>query len=184
MWAFEQQPIKALRLENDDLKRQADQVAPLQDELQRARQATAAGNAAIQQEQTRELARLRNEVAQLRGKTNDLAKAQQQIQSLNQRVASEAEARRGAVAEAQAAASRRNAASACINNLRLIDSAKQQWALEQRKQATDTPTMDDLRPYLGRGPNGEMPVCPDNGVYVIGAVKEKPTCSVPGHVLP
>jgi prepilin-type N-terminal cleavage/methylation domain-containing protein len=29
--------------------------------------------------------------------------------------------------------------NACINNLRLVDAAKQQWALEQRKQTTDTP---------------------------------------------
>ena len=28
---------------------------------------------------------------------------------------------------------------ACINKLRLIDSSNQQWALEQRKQNTDTP---------------------------------------------
>jgi hypothetical protein len=74
--------------------------------------------------------------------------------------------------------------NACINNLRLIDASKQQWALEFRKQNTDTPTADDLRPYLGRGPNGELPVCPDHGIYTYGTVREKPTCSVPGHVLP
>jgi competence protein ComGC len=75
--------------------------------------------------------------------------------------------------------------NACINNLRLIDSAKQQWALEQRKQSADTPAMSDLKPYLGFGPNGEkMPSCPAGGVYKIGAVGEKPTCSLPGHELP
>jgi hypothetical protein len=74
--------------------------------------------------------------------------------------------------------------NACINNLRLIDAAKQQWALENRKSATDTPTMQDLQPYLGHGPKGEFPVCPNGGVYTIGAVGEKPTCSIPGHVLP
>ena len=50
--------------------------------------------------------------------------------------------------------------NACINNLRLIDSSKQQWALEQRKTATDTPQGSDLQPYLGRGSNGELPSCP------------------------
>jgi RNA polymerase sigma factor (sigma-70 family) len=74
--------------------------------------------------------------------------------------------------------------NACINNLRMIDSAKQQWALEFHKTANDTPTMDDIKPYLGRGPEGEIPVCPDGGVYIIGKVGEKPTCSIPGHVLP
>ena len=72
--------------------------------------------------------------------------------------------RRGRTQETRllAAAAQENAhkkVNACINNLRLIDSAKQQWALENRKQATDTPTMDDLRPYIGRGPNGELPGC-------------------------
>src|ERR1700684_581301 len=50
--------------------------------------------------------------------------------------------------------------NACINNLRLIDSSKQQWALEQRKTTTDQPQGTDLQPYLGRGGNGELPYCP------------------------
>jgi hypothetical protein len=74
--------------------------------------------------------------------------------------------------------------NACINNLRLIDGAKQQWALEYKKQATDTPTMQDLRPYIGHGPNGELPTCPAGGVYTLGVVGEKPTCSIPKHQLP
>jgi type II secretory pathway pseudopilin PulG len=74
--------------------------------------------------------------------------------------------------------------NACINNLRLIDAAKQQWALENRKQSTDTPTMKDLQPYIGRGPKGNLPACPSGGHYTIGAVGEKPTCSIPGHELP
>jgi hypothetical protein len=69
--------------------------------------------------------------------------------------------------------------NACINNLRLIDSAKQRWALEKNKTSTDTPTMSDLLPYLNKAP-----VCPKGGAYTIGPVGEKPTCSVPGHVLP
>ena len=74
--------------------------------------------------------------------------------------------------------------NACINNLRLIDAAKQQWALENHKQNTDTPTVADLTPYLGRGPRGQFPVCPQGGTYTIGSVGEKPQCSIPGHVLP
>jgi hypothetical protein len=74
--------------------------------------------------------------------------------------------------------------NACINNLRLLDAAKQQWALENKKQSTDTPAISDLRPYLGRGPNGEMPVCPAGGSYALGSVGEKPTCSISDHVLP
>jgi hypothetical protein len=74
--------------------------------------------------------------------------------------------------------------NACINNLRLIDAAKQQWALEKGKKATDTPETSDIQPYLGRGEKGEMPTCPAGGTYTYGTVGEKPTCSVPGHVLP
>jgi len=69
--------------------------------------------------------------------------------------------------------------NACINNLRQIDAAKQQWALEKGKQATDVPTWDDLKPYLGR-----IPHCPAGGTYTINAVGVAPQCSIPGHVLP
>jgi hypothetical protein len=72
----------------------------------------------------------------------------------------------------------------CINNLRKIESAKQQWALENKKQSTDTPAMSDLQTYLAPGPDGKMPVCAQGGVYTVGSVGEKPTCSIPGHELP
>jgi hypothetical protein len=68
--------------------------------------------------------------------------------------------------------------NACINNLRQIDAAKQQWALEKGKQATDVPTWDDIQPYIGR-----ILHCPAGGTYTINAVGERPTCSVPGHEL-
>ena len=38
--------------------------------------------------------------------------------------------------------------NAIINNLRQLDGAKQQWALENHKSAIDEPTMNDLEPYL------------------------------------
>ena len=70
--------------------------------------------------------------------------------------------------------------NACINNLRQIDAAKQQWALEKNMPATATPSKDDLKPYLGRN---KFPVCPKGGDYTIGPVKEQPRCSIPGHSL-
>jgi competence protein ComGC len=73
--------------------------------------------------------------------------------------------------------------NACINNLRLIDSAKQQWALEHNKTSTDIPTMEDLKPYFA-GRKGSAPTCPAHGTYTIGSAGEKPTCSVAGHELP
>ena len=70
--------------------------------------------------------------------------------------------------------------NACINNLRQIDAAKSQWALENRKPTTATPTEDDLKPYLK---NRRFPVCPKGGTYSINSLNEKPTCSIPGHTL-
>src|SRR5271154_3600704 len=82
--------------------------------------------------------------------------------------------------------------NACINNLRLVDAAKQQWALEQRKQTTDSAAGTDLQPYLGRGSNGELPTCPvDPGnsfatSYTVNIVATSPQCSIlpATHVLP
>ena len=71
--------------------------------------------------------------------------------------------------------------NACINNLREIDAAKQQWALENEKTAGAIPTAQDLLPYL---PDNLFPVCPAGGVYSINAAGVPPTCSIPGHVLP
>jgi prepilin-type N-terminal cleavage/methylation domain-containing protein len=81
-------------------------------------------------------------------------------------------------------------ANACINNLRQIDGAKQQWALEQKAAASATPTTGDLQPYLGRGSTGStFPVCPaSTTAYTIGDLATAPTCSLSGatppHALP
>jgi hypothetical protein len=69
--------------------------------------------------------------------------------------------------------------NACINSLRQIDGAKQQWALENRQRADAVPTWEDLIPYLGRGMTVPM-VCPSGGTYSLGAVNVPPTCSLPG----
>jgi len=69
----------------------------------------------------------------------------------------------------------------CISNLRQIDGAKQQWALENKKQTTDTPTAQELDAYLHR--SFTTLKCPAGGVYTINAVGEKPACSIPQHDL-
>jgi hypothetical protein len=69
--------------------------------------------------------------------------------------------------------------NACINNLRRIDAAKQEWALEKNKTNGDIPTKEDLMPYIGR-----WPVCPSGGTYSINPIGEPPTCSFSGHKLP
>lgn len=81
-------------------------------------------------------------------------------------------------------------ANLCINNLRQIDGAKQQWAFENGKTNGDiVATEADLKSYLGRGPYGKFPQCPSGGEYTIGQLSQPPTCSlgtntIPPHVLP
>ena len=71
-------------------------------------------------------------------------------------------------------------ANTCINFLRQVDGAKQEWALEHKKTANDVPTPTDLTPYLK---NPSEILCPAGGAYSINAVGVAPTCSVPGHSL-
>mgnify|MGYP003875357249 CR=1 FL=1 len=72
----------------------------------------------------------------------------------------------------------------CINNLRQIDGAKQQWALENKKNDTDEPTQAQVQVYIK---NETFPTCPSGGTYTIGTVATDPSCSMAtdlGHVLP
>ena len=71
----------------------------------------------------------------------------------------------------------------CINNLRQVDSAKHQWALENRKADTSTPNTDDLKVYIRKN---QFPSCPANGAYEVNAMNTDPTCSktANGHSLP
>jgi hypothetical protein len=72
------------------------------------------------------------------------------------------------------------AQNVCVRNLRQLDAAKQQWALEYHKTTNDVASMQDLLPYL-KGPFK----CPDGGTYVAGRVGESPMCSKGGrHKLP
>src|SRR5271168_2710537 len=59
--------------------------------------------------------------------------------------------------------------NACINNLRIIDAAKQQWALETGQSTTASPVSGSIVPYLGRAGTA-MPTCPLGGTYVINAL--------------
>ncbi len=78
--------------------------------------------------------------------------------------------------------------NACINNLRQIDGAIQQWALETRAGQTDAVTDTDVTPYLKT-----PPVCPSAGTagtmatsYTLTTVAVPPTCQIEAatHVLP
>ncbi len=70
--------------------------------------------------------------------------------------------------------------NACPNNLRMIEGAKAQWALEHNKTNGATVTWVDILPYMGKGPTGQMPRCPMGGVYTIGKIGDEPKCSLGG----
>ena len=78
----------------------------------------------------------------------------------------------------------------CIHGY--IDDAKQEWALECRKQNTDTPSGSDLQPYLGRTAAGSLPACPVDAAQTFAtsydpqSVGAKAVCLIlpASHILP
>jgi prepilin-type N-terminal cleavage/methylation domain-containing protein len=75
----------------------------------------------------------------------------------------------------------RSAQTLCISNLRCINDAKAQWAMDTRKGWGVQPHDEDLF-----GPTlyiRTKPQCPAGGHYDLGKVKEPPTCTVDGHML-
>ena len=73
--------------------------------------------------------------------------------------------------------------NACINNLRQIDGAKQQWGLENKATTGASPAQSDLQPYIK---GATFPTCPGGGTYTINDLSTSPTCSLGatlGHTL-
>src|SRR5260370_5098967 len=56
-------------------------------------------------------------------------------------------------------------ANACINNLRQMDGAAQQWALENKQQSTASVGPTDITPYIKLDSTGNLPPCPGGGSY-------------------
>src|ERR1043166_4022878 len=160
------QELNRVRTENEELKKvqvQAEELARLRKENE-------------------EIHRLRNEVRQLREEKQQSAKTgqpipspaaparidpagQQQMQLQLQQLRAENERLRAENLQLQQArldATANAPANACINNLRMIEGAKEQWALENRKAVGTAVSAQDLQPYLRN--NGQI-VCPLGGVY-------------------
>jgi prepilin-type N-terminal cleavage/methylation domain-containing protein len=83
-------------------------------------------------------------------------------------------------------------ATACINNMRQIDSAIQQFSLAAGLHAGDTVNFpNDLTSYIKLNENSSIPSCPAGGSYTLTSVGNVPSvlCSIgntvdPPHVLP
>ena len=76
--------------------------------------------------------------------------------------------------------------NSCINNLRQVDGAIQQWALENKKDTAATVTFTDISSYLRNSV-----ICPSGGTtfansYTISDVATKPACQkvTSSHKLP
>lgn len=78
--------------------------------------------------------------------------------------------------------------NACINNLRQIDGAIQQWALENKAGPSSAVTVDDIQGYLGRSTAGANAlICPAatsgtnfGSSYEINTVQDAPICRIGG----
>jgi prepilin-type N-terminal cleavage/methylation domain-containing protein len=78
-------------------------------------------------------------------------------------------------------------ANACINNLRQIDTAVQQFAIEHSKKVGDTVTYpSDLTPYIRLNAASSIPGCPAGGTYSLAPVGSDPSdfCSLGNSVSP
>ena len=86
--------------------------------------------------------------------------------------------------------------SACIHNLKCIDGAKHQWALQDtEKDSNATPTWTDLAPFLDGGPpfcavepsgrqwGFRLPKYPASASYTIGRMVDSPRCTYSGRTI-
>jgi hypothetical protein len=202
LWASNSRKSAELGRVRAELQKTQEQYA----ELERAKADEAAAHSS-EVERLRgenvDLTRLRDEVQQLRKEAQaqaaqaSLASAQvqqqEQVQAERQRVLALDQ-------QAQGQSAQRDA---CIENLRHIDEAKQKWgqkqfssfvlsgkilSASQRETAVEhgrvgalIPTTQDIEVYFS---GAVLPRCPAGGTYILNAVKEAPTCSIPGHALP
>jgi hypothetical protein len=67
--------------------------------------------------------------------------------------------------------------NACVNNLRQIDGAKEQYSLENHLTNGAPIRTSGISPYI----KGGMPTCPAGGFYSIKKAGQSPTCSIGGH---
>lgn len=168
------QQLEALQTQADALQKQAESQ---KDEIASLRK------------DNEELLRLRNEVRQLRDEKQRLDKQLATSQAQTERSQAEAQQVQSRVNETatqiaeqkiiQMKQEQQNTA-ACINNLKLLQQAKQQWAQDHNQPQNAVPTPQDLVAYF---PNQFFPQCPVGGTYTINAVSNLPTCSIAGHVL-
>jgi hypothetical protein len=119
---------------------------------------------------TRQVTTAQSEIERAKAQVTEVRSSTQQLQNENLQLRSQATQGQQTML-----------VNACVNTLRQLDGAKQQWALEHNKTAEAVPVSQEVMPYL---PNSAWPVCPSGGAYSLNALNQLPTCTVPGHALP
>ncbi len=73
--------------------------------------------------------------------------------------------------------------NSCIANLKQVDAAVQQYAMDMKLTSAGAVSVADLTggadPYLR-----STPTCPSGGTYTLATVGAPITCGIAGHVLP
>jgi len=132
-----------------------------------------------------ELLKLRNDIGQLRTEKDQLARqaaaAKQPAANPEEQQQLQALMTENMKLKATALQSQQNVQQVtCVNNLRQIEAAKAQWALENQKPPGSLVGPPEIAPYM---PSKAMPVCPAGGVYTVNPVGIAPLCNIPGHTL-
>lgn len=150
----QQAEIESLRKDNQELLRLRAQINKLQEDKSQLEKKVQLAQGEAQRAQTgaqQAQQQLQNENAQLRGA---IAQNSQNVQTVQR--------------------------TACINNLRRLDDAKQKWAQQNNKTLDAVPNPQDLAPYF----ENSLPICPAGGTYTLNAAGQPTTCSTPGHAIP
>ncbi len=173
------QSVARLREENQSLRQQVDRMAQVEADNERLSNVVVQANASqsLPPDQLRELMKLRGEIGALRQQGKELIRLQQENRQLR---AQPTVAQKQASVPGQPMLTTEEIASVCINHLRQIDGASQQCALENKLNASDVVTEEQILPYL-RGKEAFR--CPSGGTYTFGSLTNMPTCSIPGHAI-
>ena len=71
--------------------------------------------------------------------------------------------------------------NACINNLRMIEAGKEQWALAKKKAQGDPVTESEVLEYVKNPASATN--CPAGGTITFSAIGTNASCTVTNHVL-
>ena len=168
------------------LRQQADEAQKTQAAAETKSQPASEEEVAKLRKDHEDVLRLRNEVRQLRDEKQQLARQAQVAQNAAANTQQQEQLQKLTAENQQLKVQtqviqQRDQLATCVNNLRQIEGAKQQFALEAQKPRGTLVSTEDLAPYL---PSKAMPACPAGGVYTLNPIGLNPICNIPGHVLP